>query len=255
MLDYHEEDVAFRVGPRPGDPMPDFELPTTDGRTIRKADFVTERPVLITLASMTCPLTAEAKPVLKELYHRFGGRIEFVTVYVREANPSDRYPHPKDLAQKIRHARAYRERDDIPWTVAVDDSGGRLHRLLDGKPNAAYIMALDGTVAARFLRSNDERGLAKALQSVLPKSRTLVMIATGILGALAAGALIRKLAHSSHDGAKRPVPPSARPHASRSGSFVARLDRLGLRKATRVQRDLRRDQRRRHAHRRDEPQG
>lgn len=47
------EDMSFSGGPVPGKPMPDFDLPTTDGGRVRKRDFVTQRPLLLTFASVT----------------------------------------------------------------------------------------------------------------------------------------------------------------------------------------------------------
>ena len=46
-------DMDFGGGPSPGQPMPDFELPTTDGGTVRLGDFVGQRPLLLTFGSVT----------------------------------------------------------------------------------------------------------------------------------------------------------------------------------------------------------
>lgn len=112
-------------------------------------------------------MTASAGPALKQLHSEFGDRIDFLTVYVREAHPGDRYPQPHDLQRKLQHAREYRDRDAIPWPVAVDDVEGTLHRALDGKPNAANVMSTDGRLAQRVLWSNDTRGVRRALCAVL----------------------------------------------------------------------------------------
>lgn len=48
---YH--DLKFEGGPAPGEEMPDFELPTTDGGSVRKSDFVGQRPLFLTFASFT----------------------------------------------------------------------------------------------------------------------------------------------------------------------------------------------------------
>lgn len=161
------EDMAFRAGPKPGESMPDFDLPTIDGGRITKSDFVGQRPLVLTFGSVTCPMTAAARDVLKELYEQYGDRVAFVTLYVREAHPGDRYPQASSMEDKIYHARAYAERDQIPWPIAVDDTEGTLHRALDPKPNAAYVMAEDGTVAFRTLWSNDAHAMRDGLRRVL----------------------------------------------------------------------------------------
>jgi len=45
-------DMAFEGGPGPGEPLPDFDLETTDGGRVRKSDFA-GRPLLLYLASFT----------------------------------------------------------------------------------------------------------------------------------------------------------------------------------------------------------
>lgn len=86
------EDMVWRGGLRPGEEMPDFDVPTTDGGRLRKADFVGVKQLLQTFGSVTCPVTDDADPKLK--HQRFGGRVAFATLYVREAHPGDRYPSP-----------------------------------------------------------------------------------------------------------------------------------------------------------------
>lgn len=161
------DDLAFRGGPLPGQQMPDFDLPTTDGGRIRKGDFVGRRPLLLVLASITCPMALSAVPELMRLHDEFGDRVGFVTLYVREAHPGERYPQPDTMEQKLAHARAYQERNGIPWRVAVDAIEGELHRALDPRPNAAYLMDTDGKVAFRALNSNHERVLRRGIEDAV----------------------------------------------------------------------------------------
>lgn len=111
-------------------------------------------------------MTASAGPALKRLHEQFGDRVAFVSLYVREAHPGERYPQPEAFEAKLEHARAYRDRDGLPWPVAVDDVDGSLHRALDPKPSSIYVMARDGTVAFRALWSNDERVVREGLELV-----------------------------------------------------------------------------------------
>ena len=161
--------LYFGGGPSPGQPMPDFSPPTTDGDQVRKSDFVGRRPLLLTFASITCPMVASNGPTLKRLYKEFGDRVTFITLYVREAHPGGRYPQPDAFEQKLEYARAYKERDRIPWPVAVDNVEGDLHRALDPKPDAAYLMDADGDVAFRAVSSSDERVLRKGLEAFVSR--------------------------------------------------------------------------------------
>lgn len=165
------EDMAFRGGPSPGEPMPDFDLPTTNGGRVRKHDFVGRRPLLLTCTSITCPMAATMGSGLRRLHAEFGDRVDFITLYVREAHPGERYPQPDTLAQKRSHARAYQARNRFPWPVAVDSADGDLHRALDPRPNAAYLMDTSGTVAFRALASNDARVLREGLHALVAGHR------------------------------------------------------------------------------------
>jgi hypothetical protein len=157
-------DAGFDGGPEAGEKFPETDLETIGGERIRLEDLA-GRPTLITLGSYTCPMTAAAGPILRRLHEEFGGAVAFVTVYVREAYPGEHYPQPAGFERKLEHARAYAARDDIPWTVAVDDLDGTLHRALGARPNSAYVVDGEGRVMFRAPWSNDEATLREALEA------------------------------------------------------------------------------------------
>lgn len=111
-------------------------------------------------------MTESAGPALKRLHEEFRDRVNFVTIYVREAHPGERFPQADTVERKMAQARAYQERDRIPWPVAVDDINGTLHRALDPKPHAAYFVDANGTVVGRLLWANDRGALRRALQAL-----------------------------------------------------------------------------------------
>jgi hypothetical protein len=47
------EYASFHGGPEPGEPLPEFDLPTTDGGRVRKSDFTGRRPLFLSFASIT----------------------------------------------------------------------------------------------------------------------------------------------------------------------------------------------------------
>lgn len=111
-------------------------------------------------------MTRSAGPALRRLHGQYDDHVQFVTLYVREAHPGDRYPQPSTLEEKTQHAAAYVERDLIPWPVLIDDVDGSLHRALDAKPTAAYFCDARGFVAGRTLWSNDVRGVTRGLRAL-----------------------------------------------------------------------------------------
>ncbi|MDP8928608.1 MAG: hypothetical protein M3O70_08565 [Actinomycetota bacterium] len=164
--DHSANGAAFEGGPERGDPFPDFDLRTVSRRRVHKSDYVGDRPLFMMCGSITCPMTMSAGPGLRRLYDEYGDRVAFLTLYIAEAHPTERYRQPDTYEQKLAHARDYQYRERIPWLVAVDDLDARLQRALGVKASASYIMAPDGTVAFRTSRTNDERLLREALSAI-----------------------------------------------------------------------------------------
>lgn len=151
-------------------------------------------------------MTASAGPVLKRLHGEFGEDLSFLTLYVREAHPGERYPQVSSFDEKIAHARAYQERDHIPWPVAVDDVSGNFHRLLDPKPNAGYIIDLHGNVAFRSLWSNDEGALRKGLEGIVRRpDRPVGEAQTRLVPMLTGAGRMHDILSRSGEVAKRDV--------------------------------------------------
>lgn len=158
------EGLSFQAGPLPGDPMANFQLPTTDGS---EADLIpSSRPLLVILGSVTCPMTRSGLSILKELYCRFGNSVDFLSVYNREAHPGENLPQPATMEAKIERAKFFREVAEIPWVVVVDDLSGSVDRALGTVPNAVYLVGHHGDVCYRALASNEGPPLRTALEGV-----------------------------------------------------------------------------------------
>ncbi len=160
-------DLYFsRDDPGPGDRVPDFDLPTLGGGHFRSTDLGETGPALLIFGSYTCFVTDSAAPGLKELHARFGDRVRFVMVDVREAHPGKTVPQPKELEEKMAHAEQLRDLHEFQFEVAVDDIDGTLHRVLSPKPNSAYVLGKDGTILFRAQWANDTKALAAALGAI-----------------------------------------------------------------------------------------
>lgn len=152
--------------PGPGDPVSEFDLLSLDGGRFRSADLGEKGPVLMVFGSHTCPVTDNAAPGLNELFEKFGDRVRFVMVGVREAHPGDAVPQPKSLDEKLTHAMQLRDQHGFKFEVAVDDIDGTLHRALSPKPNSAYVLDKNGTILFRAKWANDTEALAAALDAI-----------------------------------------------------------------------------------------
>jgi thiol-disulfide isomerase/thioredoxin len=161
-------DLRFtRKDPGPGDRVPAFDLPILGGGRFRSSDLAGTGPALLIFGSSTCPVTDNAAPGLNELYHRFGDRVRFVMVNVREAHPGKAFPQPRTLEAKMTHAERLRALHGFAFEVAVDDVDGTLHRALSPKPNSAYVLGADGTILFRAQWANDTKAVAAALDAVV----------------------------------------------------------------------------------------
>ncbi len=151
----------------PGDSIPLFELLTTDGDRLANDDVFRDTPVLFVFGSMTCPMTASSAPSVQDLYAEFGNKVKFVMLYVREAHPGEHYAQAETIDDKLASARALKDLYGIEWTVAADTVAGDLHRALDPKPNAAFLMDSDGTILFRSLWAADYEALRQALDDAV----------------------------------------------------------------------------------------
>ncbi len=169
-------DMRFhKSAPKAGEPFPEFKLETTDGSVISKQDFINRKPLLLIFGSLTCPMTSSAMPNIKQLHKRFGDKVEFVLMYVREAHPGERVPQSENITSKREHARQLKQLYDVDLTVATDDIDGSLHRALDPKPNAVFLMSIEGIVLFRSLWASDGKSLTQALEDLVhdrPQSKT-----------------------------------------------------------------------------------
>lgn len=161
-------DMRFhKSAPKSGEPFPEFKLEAVDGISLSKHDFIGSKPLLLIFGSLTCPMTASAMPKIERLHDKFGDRVEFVLMNVREAHPGELLTQPDSPSSKLEHARQLKQLYGADLTVATDDIEGSLHRALDPKPNAAFIMDIAGNIVFRSLWASDEKALTQALDNLV----------------------------------------------------------------------------------------
>lgn len=156
-----------RRDPAPGDIVPPFHLPTIDGGRIDNDDLRRDgRPMLLVFGSLTCPVTESAGDGLRELHIRYGDRVRFVLVNVREAHPGAAMPQPQSFEEKLSHAAALGAHHRLPFEVGVDDINGTLHRLFGPRPSSAYLIAPSGEILFRAQWSNVTAAIEEAVAAV-----------------------------------------------------------------------------------------
>lgn len=159
--------LQFDGGPEPGALAPNFNLPTVAGGHFNLHSHFGRRMVLIEFGSITCPMTSAARNCLTRLHHDFKSELELVSVYVREAHPSDTYPRQRTAAQKMQHASDWVRMGERPWTVAVDSLDEETHLAYGPLPNCAYLIDRTGRVAYRALWAGQEHLLRMRIEELL----------------------------------------------------------------------------------------
>lgn len=153
--------------PGPGDQVPLFDLPTTDGGRFSSADIaVRGRPLVLVFGSLTCPITEGAAPGLVTLHRRYGDAVDFVVVNVREAHPGADVRQPRLASAKMANACALRSHHGFDFPVAVDDIDGTVHRAFGTRPSSAYVIDATGTIVFRAHWSNRLAALEDAVRAV-----------------------------------------------------------------------------------------
>lgn len=156
-------------GPKPGERVPDFKALALDSNDemVRLSDYEGKKNVLLVFGSATCPMTAGSIRGLNALYDEFrGDQIEFLFVYVREANPGERIGAHGSLDDKIRAAHLLRDEEELAMPVLVDDLRGAIHRKYSRLPNPAFLIDKTGRVAFRCRWAQAEK-LGKAIEELL----------------------------------------------------------------------------------------
>ena len=92
------------------------------------------------------------------MYERYGGRVRFLTVYIKEAHPLDEwqmdsnvkesvcYPQPTNLVQRVAIANDFVKRFSYRIPLVVDDLDNRANALYAGWPERFYILDEKGVI-------------------------------------------------------------------------------------------------------------
>lgn len=159
------------AGPQPGEPAPDFEARTLDGKRVRLSDHRGRKNVVLTFGSLTCPMTAGSIAGMNELFYEYNGKnTQFLFVYVREAHPGERVPAHGSLAEKTRAAERLRDEEDIEMPIVVDELRGPIHRKYGKMPNSTFLIDKSGRIAFRELWTQPHL-VEDALEELLERQR------------------------------------------------------------------------------------
>ena len=96
-----------------------------------------------------------------QIYNDYRARVDFLTVYVREAHPTDEwqmksnvkddvcYAQPKNLEQRVAIANDFVKRFQFPLPFGIDDMNNRANAAYAAWPERLYILDETGRIAYR----------------------------------------------------------------------------------------------------------
>jgi len=96
---------------------------------------------------------------MEQIFRQYGGRAEFLTVYIKEAHPLDEwrmdendkqnvcYQQPRTMAARLAIANDFVSRFHYPLPLAVDGMDNGAERLYAGWPERLYVVDTDGRIA------------------------------------------------------------------------------------------------------------
>jgi tetratricopeptide (TPR) repeat protein len=149
--------------PKVHDPAPDFTLAdSASGKPVSLHQFRGKSPVVLIFGSYTCPNFRSAAASLKSMQQRYGSRIPFLLVYIREAHSTgdtngnwQSTRNERDgvtltpaatLADKRDHARMCSRTLHLPFPALVDGMDGAVETAYHAWPSRAFIIDRRGRV-------------------------------------------------------------------------------------------------------------
>ena len=148
-----EYDFSVFHGLEAGEQFFDAAVFTFDGEKKKISDYIGDKPLVLEIGSMTCPMYARSAREMKIMPDKYPG-LDFAVLYVREAHPGEKVGHHESIEDKIDIAKMSCEKHHEDRVVLVDGLEGAGHQAYGSKPNSIYIIGTDGTILFRSIWNN-----------------------------------------------------------------------------------------------------
>ena len=138
---------------------PDFDLQEVNSqKKVSLREFRQKSPVVLVFGSYTCPEFRDSADVLKSLYSRYGQRLPFFLVYIREAHATNNWqstqneregvslPPARTMVEKSEHAVMCTRKLHLPFTALVDGMDGRVEKAYSAWPSHVFVISMDGRI-------------------------------------------------------------------------------------------------------------
>jgi hypothetical protein len=146
-----------------GEPAPNFAAHTLNAEGSISSGLLDlsdlrSAPVSLIFGCYTCPVFRHQSDRMKQLIEHYGGRVQFVFVYVLEAHPTDgwntdsnraagvMYAQTINLEDRAKVANDWRSAYEFENPVVLDWPDNRINADYAGEPERLYVLDGDGIV-------------------------------------------------------------------------------------------------------------
>jgi tetratricopeptide (TPR) repeat protein len=156
-----EQDREARSeGPKVNEIAPDFSLPEAgSSKTLSLSEFRRKSPVVLVFGSYTCPNFRGSADALTTMHKRYGARVAFLLVYIREAHADgSNWQSTRNvreaislspattLAEKQSNAVVCSRKLHLPFPALVDGMEGATESAYHAWPSRVFVIDANGRV-------------------------------------------------------------------------------------------------------------
>ncbi|MGA8182820.1 MAG: tetratricopeptide repeat protein [Terriglobia bacterium] len=179
---------ASSSAPAVHDLAPAFELQEVGtSKEMGLRQFRGKSPVVLVFGSYTCPNFRDSADTLKSLNSKYGRRIPFYLVYIREAHATNNWQSTeneregislapaKTMAEKQGHAVMCTRRLHLQFPALVDGIDGRVEKAYAAWPSHVFVIGEDGRILYTSGLTRQDfhpKAMAAAIQSALAAGKS-----------------------------------------------------------------------------------
>jgi tetratricopeptide (TPR) repeat protein len=154
-----QEVAADLGGPQIKEMAPNFELSDiATKKKVKLSDFRGKSPVALVFGSYTCPNFRSSAGPLDALYQRYGQKVPFFLIYIREAHATDNWQSTRNQREAIAMAPAKTmpEKQEraamcslklhLKFPALVDGMDGGVEAAYSAWPSRAFVIGTDGRI-------------------------------------------------------------------------------------------------------------
>jgi tetratricopeptide (TPR) repeat protein len=154
-----QQAAAVSSDPAVNNPAPPFELQEVGAdKKVSLIQFRGKSPVVLVFGSYTCPNFRDSAETLKALNNKYGRRIPFYLVYIREAHATNNWQSTenereaislapaKTMAEKSGHAALCTRKLHLKFPALVDGIDGRVEKAYAAWPSHVFVIGENGRI-------------------------------------------------------------------------------------------------------------